>query len=129
VDSGVPFEAAPTANTERSTVSDNVSGEIDTANVSRNLMNDNGNIGTLILPSFVFQTESTTSDYLVNVEFKETETGDSVFIDTFFNQEDLVELRFENPPGLGISPIIRSSSRTKTTHTGTYRSPIKTVTR
>jgi len=68
--------------------------------VSRNLMNDSGNIGTLVLPSFVFQTESTTSDYLVIVEFKETETGDSVFIDTFFNQEDLTELRFENPVGL-----------------------------
>ena len=88
-----------TANTELDTGSDNVHGTIDVANVSRNLMNDNGDIGVLILPGFVFETDIT-NDYLVNINFKQLVTGLSVFSDTVFINMGLAELRFVNPIGL-----------------------------
>jgi hypothetical protein len=91
-DGNVVFGNIGVANVDFSTESDNVEGTLDIANVSRDLLGDTGEIGTLVFPGFQFHTDALDNEYIVNVDFKEGST--SVFNDDFFVSS---EIRVENP--------------------------------
>jgi len=89
-----------TANTERTTVSDNVSGTIDIANVSRDLTGDTKEIGTLVLP-FVFHTDAPTNQYIVRIDIYSGHIESSVTVDPIHTEDQFIyqvtdELRFES---------------------------------